>query len=88
MVARYSSEQYRDSKLELLVHLLSDVDIIISKARAAKQQLPFRGGWGELRALIQAHDQSDVRARKPPPDGDIGPEPADSDSSDNSEDED
>ena len=87
MVSRYSSEQYMHSKLELLVHLLSDVDTISKKARDSGTTLPFRGGWGELAAMIAPSGKLD-RARPPPPDGNIDPEPSDSDSSDDSEDED
>ena len=87
MVSRYSSEQYMHSKLELIVHLLSDVDAITRKARNDGKTLPSRGGWGELAAMIAPSGKLD-RARPPPPDGNIDPERSDSDSSDDSEDED
>ena len=87
MVSRYSSEQYMHSKLELLVFLLSDMDTISKKARDSGRTLPFRGGWGELAAMIAPSGKLD-RARPPPPDGNIDPEQSDSDSSDDSEDED
>ena len=60
MVSRYSSEQYMHSKLELLVPSVgrsctcspTDVDAIVKKARDDGKMLPFRGGWGELAAMI------------------------------------
>ena len=87
MVARYSSEQYRDSKLELLVRLLSDVERILEAARQGTVTLPARGGWGELAAILSTPGRK-TRARAAPPDGLLEDEPSDSDSEDESEDED
>ena len=87
MVHRYSSEQYKHSKLELLVHLLSDIDTVTERALQQSKPLPVFGGWGELAAMVAPDGKID-RARKPTPDGYIEPEQSDSDSSDDSEDED
>ena len=52
MVHRYSSEQYKHSKLELLVHLLSDIDTVTERALQQSKPLPVFGGWGELAAMV------------------------------------
>ena len=86
MVSRYSSEQYQDAKLGLLSRLIVDADELLDLASRAEKALPFRGGWGELAALLPAVHK--YKVHKAAPTGDIAHEESDSDSSDDSADED
>ena len=86
MVSRYSSEQYQDAKLDLISRLVVDADELLSLASRAGQELPFRGGWGELAGLLPA--AATYRVHKAAPTGDIAHEDSDSDSSEDSGDED
>ena len=61
-------------------------DELLGLASLAGTTLPFRGGWGELAALLPA--AKTYKVHKTAPTGDIAHEDSDSGSSDDSGDED